>query len=134
MNVSRKQFLLFAAAALGGCRSVDDGAAPGPPQPARVVDAGPVSGYAADGVYDSFRAQGFFVIRRGKRLFALASLCTHRRCKILPETDLSFSCPCHGSSFDAGGRVTAGPATRDLPVLETFEGAGGRLMVRVPAG
>jgi thiosulfate dehydrogenase [quinone] large subunit len=131
MELDRKQFLMLAASALAGirCAQADPGPAPGE----RVVDAGPAGNYAADGLYDAFHKSGFFIIRSGGRLFALSSVCTHRRCKISPEKDRSFTCDCHGSTFDAGGHVETGPAKKDLPVLPTFTSEAGHLMVRVPS-
>jgi Rieske Fe-S protein len=40
-----------------------------------------------------------------------------------------FTCPCHGSLFDSGGRVLGGPAPRGLDWLELSLAADGSLMV-----
>ena len=96
-----------------------------------VVNAGPVSKYAADGVYDAFRDQGFFLVRKGDKLVALSSYCTHRKCKLEAESNRSFGCPCHGSTFTPDGKVTEGPAKRDLPTLPSFMNETGELFVRV---
>jgi Rieske Fe-S protein len=45
---------------------------------------------------------------------ALNSTCTHERCTITGYTGQDFVCPCHGSRFDANGRVLTGPASRSL--------------------
>ena len=95
------------------------------------VNAGPAGSYAAEGVYTAFRDQGFFIIRQGEKLFALSAICTHKKCKLNAEPDRSFYCPCHGSTFDPGGRVTEGPAERDLPVLDTATNETGQLVVSV---
>jgi len=134
MEMDRKQFLLLAAAAVAGCSSANFGGNSGPPRPERLVDAGPIGNYAADGLYAGFRDQGFFVVRRGPKLFVLTAICTHRKCKLNASPDRSFYCDCHGSTFDPNGRVTEGPATRDLPVLPSFTNEAGRLLVKVPAG
>ena len=126
-NIRRREFLTWVAAALAGHKVVAKTASA-----ERVVDAGPASGYSSDGVYASFRDQGFFVIRKGKDLFALSALCTHRKCKLSSEPDRSFYCNCHGSAFDPNGKVTEGPAQRDLPILTTVANEAGRLLVRVP--
>jgi Rieske Fe-S protein len=97
-----------------------------------VINAGAVGQYAADGLYDKFRDQGFFLVRKGQKLFAISSSCTHRRCKLTAETNHSISCTCHGSKFDPNGKVTSGPARRDLPVLPSFTNEAGELCVRVP--
>jgi Rieske Fe-S protein len=134
MEMSRKQFLIRAAAMAAGfpCASLagDLAAAIGE----RQVNAGPVGNFAADGLYEDFRDQGFFVIRHGGRLFALSAICTHRKCKVSGAHDRSFYCKCHGSMFDPDGKVTEGPARRDLPVLHYFTNANGELIVVVPAG
>ena len=51
--------------------------------------------------------------------------------KLKAERDYSFYCRCHGSTFDPGGKVTEGPATRNLPVLPTTNSQG-HLIVKVP--
>jgi Rieske Fe-S protein len=129
MMISRRNFLLLTAGLAAGCaarqESVSSGAAP------RLVDAGPASRYSADGVYNQFRDRGFFIVRKGDKLFALSSICTHRKCKLSAESDHSFYCKCHGSTFDFTGKVTTGPAKRDLPVFSAQPDAQGRLLVTV---
>ena len=48
----------------------------------------------------------------------MAAFCTHRNCKLDAEADKTFYCPCHGSTFDHDGKVTEGPAWRNLPGFE----------------
>src|SRR5215471_12520515 len=95
------------------------------------VDAGPASEYATEGVYGNFRDQGFFLVRKGARLEALSAFCTHRKCKLTAEPNRSFYCNCHGSTFEPDGKVTAGPAKRDLPILPTAVDGRGHLLVTV---
>ena len=45
---------------------------------------------------------------------ALASVCTHQACEITGYAGQTFVCPCHGSQFDASGRVLRGPAPAAL--------------------
>jgi Rieske Fe-S protein len=126
-QLDRRSFLLLAcsAAVAAGCESVSTGGAGAP----HVVDAGPASAYAKDGVYSQYRSLGFFIVRRGSQLTALASICTHRKCKLDAEPDRTFYCPCHGSTFDSAGKVTEGPAKRDLPTFATATNASGHLLV-----
>jgi Rieske Fe-S protein len=130
MIINRRQFLLLTAGLASGCQASRDNG-PAPAAVERIINAGPVSRYAADGVYRQFRDQGFFIVRQGNKLFALSSICTHRHCTLTAESDRSFSCPCHGSTFDPSGHVTEGPARRDLPVLPSYSNEQGNLMVRV---
>lgn len=116
---SRRDFIGRAAATAAviiGCRR---GAWAAVPQPAagEVLDAGPLSDYPDDDVYDKYRQDGALLIRRDKQIWALSSICTHKGCKVRVADDLSLFCKCHGSTFDRNGHVTKGPAKRDLPRL-----------------
>ncbi len=128
MNLNRRQFLILTAGFAAGCSSTDV-----EHHTQRLVNAGPARDYAAVGVYDRFRDVGFFVVRKWDKLLAYSSFCTHRRCKLEVESDRSFYCPCHGSTFNPQGRVLTGPARRDLPVLPAIVNERGELLVTVPA-
>jgi Rieske Fe-S protein len=125
MKLNRRNFLILSAttALATGCAN----------QPIKMqsasIDAGPESDYVNDGVYDKFRDQGFFVVRRGGQLYAMSSICTHMGCKVKEQPDMSYHCPCHGSSYDAEGKVTHGPAIHDLPRLPTNVDSNGHLMI-----
>jgi menaquinol-cytochrome c reductase iron-sulfur subunit len=54
-----------------------------------------------------------FVFRDDDGLSALSSVCTHLGCNVR-RVSSGFECPCHGSRFDAGGRVSHGPAPKPL--------------------
>ena len=130
MNLNRRQFLLLTTgvAALS-CPSVEadtHSAVPG-----KIINAGPMSDYAKDGVYSRFKDAGFFIVRKGDNLFAVSSYCTHRKCKLTAEADRTFYCSCHGSTFDPKGHVTKGPARVDLPVFSTSSNERGQLLVTV---
>jgi Rieske Fe-S protein len=127
-GISRRHFLLLAAAATA---AANPNTVSGRTPSEQLVDAGPLTNYSADGLYDHFRDLGFFVIRKGDKLIALSSTCTHRKCTLKAERDHSFYCKCHGSTFDPSGKVTEGPATRDLPTLATVTEKG-HLVVKVP--
>ena len=132
MTINRRDFFLLTATFVAGCSSTEITGSRAVKQ--RVVNVGPASNYAADGVYAAFSNQGFFIIRKKGELFALSAICTHKRCKLKWESGQSFHCPCHGSTFDPMGHVTLGPAKRDLPVFTTVMDQHGDLLVTVPAG
>jgi len=127
-DLNRREFLLLTAAAVTGPEVVR---ALQPAAAEHVIDAGPASDYGSDGVYSGFQNQGFFVVRRGAELFAVSSFCTHRHCKVATQADRSYYCRCHGSTFDPNGKVTEGPAKRDLPRFSTSVSDKQHLLVKV---
>lgn len=133
MLLNRRQFLLLTAGLAAGCQAVRNDGATTVTNAEHTINAGPANNYAAAGVYSNFRDQGFFVIRQDGKLLALSAICTHRHCKLTAQPDRSFYCKCHGSTFDAAGQVTLGPARRDLPALTTVTDEHGQLLVKLPA-
>jgi len=70
-----------------------------------------------------------YVFADVKGIAVVSTVCPHLRCVVARNEDGSFTCPCHGSKFDATGKVTGGPAPRGLYWNELSEGPGGRLVV-----
>jgi len=66
-------------------------------------------------------------------LAAYSLLCTHVCCEVTYEQSSNeFYCPCHGSVFDASGRVLRGPAGSALPSITlTVDGSGNIFPSRV---
>ncbi|KAB2640503.1 MAG: Rieske (2Fe-2S) protein [Verrucomicrobia bacterium] len=133
INLGRRHFLRLSSLWCAACAAGNGNAIAAALTSERMVDAGPIGNFSHDGVHDKFRGLGFFVIRRQGKLLALSAVCTHKKCKLAAETDGSFYCDCHGSTFDPSGKVTEGPAKRDLPFLSTQVNEHGHLLVRVPA-
>ncbi len=80
------------------------------------VDAGAPEDYARDGIYDCGKNSPFFLVSRKGKLYAVSSICTHKRVKLSPaKGGGGFKCPRHGSLFDLSGKVTKAPARKPLP-------------------
>jgi glycine/D-amino acid oxidase-like deaminating enzyme/nitrite reductase/ring-hydroxylating ferredoxin subunit len=49
------------------------------------------------------------------KLHMVSALCSHMGCVVnWNNAEMSWDCPCHGSRFDADGKVLHGPAVKDL--------------------
>jgi len=60
-----------------------------------------------------------FVLRTSQSKFlALNLTCTHKKCTVEFDGN-SFECPCHGSEYSKTGKVTNGPATKNLKNYKT---------------
>jgi cytochrome b6-f complex iron-sulfur subunit len=73
--------------------------------------------------------QRLWIYMDGDGLFAISAVCTHLGCLVSSNGDEGFFCPCHGSRFDARGKVTGGPAPKALMYLELSLSPDGQLVV-----
>jgi len=56
-----------------------------------------------------------WVVVNGRQVTAFSPLCTHLGCAYRWQGEnKSFTCPCHGSTFNIQGDVMTGPASRPL--------------------
>jgi len=69
------------------------------------------------------------VLRDEGGIRALSLICTHLGCITSREESGEFRCPCHGSRFDAEGKVIKGPAPSRLRYLEVSRAPSGDLFV-----
>ena len=75
------------------------------------------------------REHHVWLLRDEQGLRAISSVCTHLGCITKRQSDGQFLCPCHGSRYDADGRIIAGPAPRDLANLAISLAPNGQLEV-----
>ena len=129
MMLNRREFLILSGTFVAGCAVGADTNSIAKQE--RAFNVGAIDDYSADGVYSKFRDRGFFIVRKGENLFALSAICTHKNCKLIAETDRTFYCKCHGSTFDPNGKVTHGPAKKDLPKFSTMTNDKGELVVKI---
>lgn len=55
---------------------------------------------------------------------AFSSKCTHWGCELPLPVNGIITCPCHGAMYNTNGKVTHGPAKKDLqPFSATLEGS-----------
>jgi len=74
----------------------------------------------------------FVVARDADGVYAMSAICTHAGCFLDDGADkisAGLSCPCHGSTFDGEGTVTAGPARTPLQHYAVTIAADGSLTV-----
>ena len=111
-DLNRREFVALTAMAACACALAGESALAD--APAGTFDAGPVTDFAADGIFDKFaKQQKFILIRKGSKLTAINAMCTHKNCVVKPKDD-TLKCPCHGSIFTTAGDVTKGPAKGNL--------------------
>lgn len=63
-------------------------------------------------------------------LLVFSGTCPHMNCTVNDAPGKTFACPCHQSTFDSEGVVTAGPAPRPLDTLEYRVSGDGVLSVQ----
>lgn len=85
--------------------------------PAGPVEVGPLDQFpiGMGRVVRTPRGPVMVVRRSQQELLAFSARCTHLGCVVRWDDDRAdVRCPCHGARFDEAGKVTEGPATRDL--------------------
>jgi Rieske Fe-S protein len=105
----REVLRLMGATALvcAGCGGND-------PSTSSAIAAGKVSDYPV-GTLKGLAGWSLIVGRDSGGLYAMSSLCTHAGCDMVGGVSSNgVFCNCHGSSFDANGNVTGGPARSAL--------------------
>lgn len=82
---------------------------------------------AHDGKMFMAKQKVFVEVSSGK-VRVQTAVCTHLGCTV-NMVPTGYLCPCHGSTYDALGRNTGGPAPLPLVFYHVFRGASGDIMV-----
>lgn len=87
-------------------------------EPSQKFNAGPAKSYDIGVSLKWANEQRVWIVRTEKGFYALWARCTHLGCtpNWFPDQN-RFKCPCHGSNFNPGGDVIAGPAP--IPLWRT---------------
>lgn len=127
--LNRRKLLRFAGGSVGlavigaGCGNPTGSPPTGP------VSAGNVS---ALGVGTMLVMSNVVVARDASGVYAMSGVCTHAGCLLGDQAGTiagGLGCPCHGSTFDGDGKVTAGPARAALQHYQVTIAADGSLTV-----
>ena len=80
-----------------------------------------------------FPIEKLVVFRELNEISVMGADCTHQSCmlKAFEREESGYVCVCHGSRFDAEGKVLTGPADRDLPRYRARLNSSGILMVNL---
>jgi Rieske Fe-S protein len=68
---------------------------------------------ASVGGYTMISGKVIVIRVSSSNFIALNITCTHKHCAVDYDGE-SFTCPCHGSEYSKYGKVTHGPATKNL--------------------
>ena len=89
---------------------------------------GNVKDVDAPGKFKVSETEVVAVFRDDGGLYAMSLVCTHQLCDIRHYGEVTadkLTCNCHGSQFDADGKVIMGPAEKDLAhYLVEVDGSG----------
>lgn len=97
------------------------------PPPQTEFDLGPASNYPIDSrtLLPNVPA---LLLHTNEGFFALSLVCTHLGCTV-ESKESGFTCPCHGSKYDAEGNVLNGPAQKKLNALRVEVTTDGNLIL-----
>jgi nitrite reductase/ring-hydroxylating ferredoxin subunit len=113
--MNRREFLTMSAiaacTACAGCPHLAHAADSAPTT--KPVDVGLLSELPKDKIVAKWSADGFFLVRRDEKLYALSSACTHKRVRLTLK-GAQLKCSKHGSVFEMTGELSKGPAKTPL--------------------
>lgn len=142
-SVNRREFIgaaltacacaLCPAIALGAENTTGTmtGAPPPAAPPAGPVDIGAASDYAKGGISDKFASNGFFVAHENGKIYAISTVCPHKRGRIASDTAAQgqLHCTKHKGIFDLNGNPISGPPKEALGRFGITKNDKGHLIV-----
>jgi Rieske Fe-S protein len=97
------------------------------------LDAGPATALAV-GQVKLFSCAKTFVLRDAAGIYAMTAICTHNGCTVAyTAASHDFACPCHMSTYDLNGNVTAPPAPAPLQHFACSFDPSGNIIVQLDA-
>lgn len=81
------------------------------------------------GTLKHYSRRRLYVLSDDKGIAVVSTVCPHLGCVVARHDEGDFTCPCHGSKFDATGKAISGPSPRGLVWNEVSLGPDGRLIV-----
>ena len=93
--------------------------------PKTEFDLGPASNYPVNS-HTPLSDPPAMLVHSEKGFSAFSLVCTHLGCTVEKDAH-GFACPCHGSRYDADGKVTHGPAAQSLRSLRVEVTSAGHL-------
>jgi cytochrome b6-f complex iron-sulfur subunit len=100
-------------------------------EPSRTFKVGEAANFPF-GSRTVIEGRGVEIVREKDGFHAVSLICTHLGCLVKPvenDSEVGYSCPCHGSTFSPKGEVLGGPAPKALPWYEMYMDHTGMLMV-----
>ena len=131
-TLNRRKLLRLAGSSTG--LIIIASAAPGCGNPKGSPPTGPVAAgnVSALSVGALLVMSNVVVGRDAGGVYAMSAVCTHAGCLLddgSRTVSAGLSCPCHGSTFDGNGSVTAGPARASLQHYAVTIAADGTITV-----
>jgi cytochrome b6-f complex iron-sulfur subunit len=86
---------------------------------------------ASVGGYTMITSKVIVIRVSSSNFIALNITCTHKHCEVDYDGS-SFTCPCHGSEYSKYGKVTNGPATKNLKSYKvTYDNSSDELTINM---
>jgi Rieske Fe-S protein len=97
----------------------------------KVINLSDYPSLSSNGGYTMITDSVIVIRKSSSKFIALSTICTHKKCDVDYDGS-SFECPCHGSTYDGSGKVTGGPAPKNLKSYKvTFDSSDNTLTINM---